>query len=234
MNEILTTGFEALGLPLPPDGTAGYRAYYELLDETNRVMNLTAITGETDTARLHFLDCAALLNIVDFRNRNVVDVGTGAGFPGIPLKIGEPSIRLTLLDSQAKRIRFLEEVIQNLALTDTQTLLCRAEEAPGHLRETFEIATARAVTRLDALAELCLPLVKVGGIFVAMKGPEPEAEIQIASRAIQVLGGRVRETAEYRIPGTTVTHTAVVIEKIAPTSSRFPRRWAKIQKEPIQ
>ena len=180
MEEILTSGFAQLDLPLPDGAAERFQAYYELLNERNKVMNLTAITGEAETARLHFLDCAALLKAADFAGKQVIDVGTGAGFPGVPLKIAEPSIRLTLLDSQAKRIRFLDEVIAVLGLTDTETVLSRAEEAPARFREHFDIACARAVTRLDALAELCLPLVRVGGVFVAMKGPAAEEELREA------------------------------------------------------
>ena len=234
MEEILTSGFAQLGLPLPDGAAERFRAYYELLNERNKVMNLTAITGEAETARLHFLDCAALLKAADFAGKQVIDVGTGAGFPGVPLKIAEPSIRLTLLDSQAKRIRFLDEVIAALGLTDTETVLSRAEEAPARFREHFDIACARAVTRLDALAELCLPLVRVGGVFVAMKGSAAEEELQEAEAAIRVLGGSVRELVSCPVPGTDVTHRAIVIEKTARTPDMYPRRWAKIQKTPIR
>ena len=234
MEEILTSGFAQLDLPLPDGAAERFQAYYELLNERNKVMNLTAITGEAETARPHFLDCAALLKAADFAGKQVIDVGTGAGFPGVPLKIAEPSIRLTLLDSQAKRIRFLDEVIAVLGLTDTETVLSRAEEAPARFREHFDIACARAVTRLDALAELCLPLVRMGGVFVAMKGPAAEEELREAETAIRVLGGSVRELVSCPVPGTDVTHRAIVIEKTARTPDMYPRRWAKIQKTPIR
>ena len=234
MEEILTSGFAQLDLPLPDGAAERFQAYYELLNERNKVMNLTAITGEAETARPHFLDRAALLKAADFAGKQVIDVGTGAGFPGVPLKIAEPSIRLTLLDSQAKRIRFLDEVIAVLGLTDTETVLSRAEEAPARFREHFDIACARAVTRLDALAELCLPLVRMGGVFVAMKGPAAEEELREAETAIRVLGGSVRELVSCPVPGTDVTHRAIVIEKTARTPDMYPRRWAKIQKTPIR
>ena len=234
MEEILTAGFPELGLTIPPEGLAQYRAYYTMLEETNRVMNLTAITGEEESARLHFLDCAALLTAEDLSGRTVIDVGTGAGFPGIPLKIACPTLRLTLLDSLAKRVHFLEQVVDRLGLTDTELVLSRAEEAPGRLREQFDAATARAVTRLDALAELCLPLVRQGGVFLAMKGPDPQTEIREAEKAIRVLGGTVERVVPYTSPGTDVTHTVVVIRKTGITPKQYPRRWAKIQKEPIR
>ena len=234
MEEILRSGFAALGLPLTKEALAGYRGYYTALEDRNRVMNLTAITGEAETARLHFLDCAALLTAAEFRDRSVIDVGTGAGFPGLALKIAEPSIRLTLLDSLGKRVQFLEETAADLGLTGVETVLSRAEEAPERLREAFDIATARAVTRLDLLAELCLPFVRVGGLFAAMKGPDPERELEEAQKAVHTLGGAVRDVVRYTIPGTEVTHSAVLIEKTAPTPEKYHRRWAKMQKDPIR
>lgn len=234
MEEILKTGFAALSLTLADTAAERFRRYYQALEAGNRVMNLTAITGEEETARLHFLDCAALLTAADFSGKSVIDVGTGAGFPGLVLKIAEPGIRLTLLDSLGKRVRFLEESAAALGLDSVETVLSRAEEAPGDLRETFDIAAARAVTRLDLLSELCLPFVKVGGLFLAMKGPEPEEELEEAQMAIRTLGGTVRDVVRYTIPGTDVTHSIVAIEKTMPAPEKYPRRWAKMQKEPIR
>ena len=223
-----------LNIPLTEAQLSQFEVFGNALLEKNKVMNLTAITEPEAVAKLHFADCLTLLSAVDFRGKSVIDVGCGAGFPGVPLKIAEPSIRLTLLDSQAKRIRFLDEVIAVLGLTDTETVLSRAEEAPARFREHFDIACARAVTRLDALAELCLPLVRVGGVFVAMKGPAAEEELREAETAIRVLGGSVRELVSCPVPGTDVTHRAIVIEKTARTPALYPRRWAKIQKTPIR
>lgn len=234
MEKILKAGLAELGIEPPAGAIENYRKYYEYLEERNKVMNLTAITGEKDVAQLHFLDCAALLGASDFRGKQVIDVGTGAGFPGVVLKIAEPSIRLTLLDSQVKRINFLGEVIERLGLEETEAVLSRAEEAPKEFRGQFDIACARAVTRLAALAELCLPLVKVGGLFVAMKGPEPKEEVMEAERAIEVLGGRMVKAWHYTIPGTEVVHSAVIVEKVKETPKQYPRRWAKIQKDPIR
>lgn len=234
MEEILKAGFPIMGLSLTEEALARFCRYFTYLDAQNQVMNLTAIVGEEETARLHFLDCAALLRVADFRGKSVIDVGTGAGFPGLPLKIAEPTISLTLLDSQGKRISFLEESVRLLGLEHVKTVLCRAEEAPKELRESFDIATARAVTRLELLSELCLPFVKVGGLFLAMKGPAPETELEQAETAIRTLGGVVRDAVRYTVPGTDVCHSAVVIEKIAPTPEKYPRRWAKMQKEAIR
>ena len=156
---------EILRQSLPLDETAlrRFRRYYELLTEWNAVMNLTAISGEEDTARLHFLDCAALAELVDLSGKRVIDVGTGAGFPGMVLKILRPETELTLLDSLDKRLRFLSTVCGELGFADVQCLHARAEEAPPELRQSFDVACSRAVARLNLLAELCLPFVKVRG-----------------------------------------------------------------------
>lgn len=234
MEEILESGMPELGVPLHPEALGKFRKFYEYMVEKNKVMNLTGITEESESARLHFLDCVALLGATDFAGKTVIDVGTGAGFPGIPLKIAEPTMDITLLDSLAKRLVFLDEVIDLLQLDHIRTIHARAEEAPAEFREHFDIATARAVTRLDALAELCLPFVKQGGVFVAMKGPAADEELSEATKAIKVLGGQVEKVYPYTIPGTDVTHTAVVIRKVASTPKQYPRSWAKIKKAPIR
>ena len=233
MRTILTEGLAALGLPASEQALKRFETYYRLLDERGSVMNLTAIRGEADTARLHFLDCAALLTLHDLKDRSVIDVGTGAGFPGLPLKILEPSIRLTLLDSLDKRVRFLQEVCGETGLEDVTCLHARAEEQP-ELRETFDVAVSRAVARLDVLCELCLPFVKVGGAFLAMKARGAAEELDEAMRAIEVLGGGKAELLPYAIPGTDAEHCVVRIEKRKPTPAKYPRRWAKIQKEKIR
>lgn len=228
---ILREGLTALSLP-----TAGIPAllrYGELLAEKNRVMNLTAITDPDEVARLHFLDSAALLALADFRERTVVDVGTGAGFPGLPLRILEPSIRLTLLDAQRKRVGFLREVCEDLGLEDVSCLHGRAEEFAAEGREGFDIAVSRAVAALPVLAELCLPLVKVGGAFLAMKSVDCGEELNAAGRAVSLLGGRLEKPLDYGISGTNIRHRLVIITKISETPKKYPRTFAKIRKNPL-
>ena len=233
LEDILCDGFAGLGLPLDAQALARYRRYYERLSEQNKVMNLTAIDGEADTAQLHFLDSAALLTFADFSGKSLIDVGSGAGFPGVALKIACPSLELTLLDSLDKRVRFLRDLTEELGLSDVRCLHARAEEAPPELRERFDFAASRAVARLNLLCELCLPFVKVGGLFLAMKGPGAAEEAAEAEGAITKLGGQLLRIAEYPIPGTDTRHSLVLIEKQRPTPRQYPRRWAQIKKAPL-
>lgn len=231
MEALLRKGLAELGLD--DGGTPSLLRYGELLLEKNKVMNLTAITEPQDVAALHFLDSAALLTLADFRGKSVVDVGTGAGFPGMPMKILEPSIHMTLLDSLGKRITFLQEVCEDLGLTDVQCVHARAEEFAAEHRQGFDFAVSRAVANLSVLCELCLPLVKVGGTFLSMKSVESDGELEQAEKAIRLLGGQVERTADYRIPGTEVTHRVIFIKKVAETPKKYPRPFAKIKKNPL-
>ena len=231
MEALLKQGLAELGLD--SSGIPSLLRYGELLLEKNKVMNLTAITEPADVASLHFLDSAALLTLADLKGKTVVDVGTGAGFPGMPLKILEPSIHMTLLDSLGKRITFLQEVCDDLGLTDVQCVHARAEEFAAEHRQSFDFAVSRAVANLSVLCELCLPLVKPGGYFLSMKSVESGQELEAAKKAIQILGGRVERTADYQIPGTDVTHRVIFIKKIAETPKKYPRPFAKIKKNPL-
>lgn len=231
METHLRKGLAELGLG--DDAAPSLLRFGELLLEKNKVMNLTAITDPEDVASLHFLDSAALLTLADLKDKTVVDVGTGAGFPGMPMKILEPSIQLTLLDSLGKRITFLQEVCDNLGLTDVQCVHARAEEFAAEHRQSFDFAVSRAVANLSVLSELCLPLVKPGGYFLSMKSVESGQELEAAKKAIQILGGRVERTADYQIPGTDVTHRVIFIKKIAETPKKYPRPFAKIKKNPL-
>ncbi|WP_455580950.1 16S rRNA (guanine(527)-N(7))-methyltransferase RsmG [Dysosmobacter sp.] len=231
MDGLLRQGLEALSLPTA--GISSLLRFADMLSEKNKVMNLTAITEPSEIATLHFLDSACLLAEVDFRSKRVVDVGTGAGFPGLPLRILEPSIQLTLLDSLNKRIAFLKEVCAALALEDVACVHGRAEEFAAGQREQFDIAVSRAVASLPLLAELCLPLVRPGGWFLAMKSVDSDQEIAAASRAIETLGGQLSAARDYTIPLTDVRHRLVIIKKVAQTPKKYPRAFAKIKKNPL-
>ena len=207
--------------------------FAQLLLEKNKVMNLTAITEPHDVATLHLLDCAAVLTMADLSGKTVVDVGTGAGFPGMPLQILQPEAKCTLLDSLGKRINFLQEVCHQLKLPHTRCIHARAEEFARDHREQFDFATSRAVAALNVLCELSLPMVKVGGAFLAMKALDSDEEIRQAKSAIAQLGGSMEAVREYTIPGTDITRRLVIIRKVKPTPSAFPRAFAKIKKSPL-
>lgn len=237
MQARIASGLTALGLT-PPDGAAARLAEYgRLLLEQNQVMNLTAITEPDQVADLHFLDSAALLTLgEDLRGKRLIDVGTGAGFPGLPLRILEPSLQLTLLDSLGKRVNWLASVCNTLGLEGVECLPRPGGGAgPGGTgyRDGFDYAVSRAVASLELLCELCLPYLKVGGRFLAMKGVDSGEEINHAARCISILGGRLLPSVDYVIPGANVRHRVVLVEKCTPTPNGYPRRWAKIQKAPL-
>ena len=232
METLLRQGLTALGLPA--DAAPALARYGALLIETNKVMNLTAITDPADVAALHFLDSAALLTLEDFRDKSVADVGTGAGFPGLPLKVLEPTLQLTLLDALQKRITFLETVCRELGLTGVECVHGRAEAFAADRRETFDIVTSRAVANLQILAELCLPLVKVGGRFLAMKAVDSDAELEAARRGHRD-PGRARGSGpglrHSRHPGAASADQRGKSEKKTP--EKYPRTFAKIKKNPL-
>ncbi len=230
MRDALLAGLPALGLTLTEQQTDRLCQFGALLLEKNQVMNLTAITEPQAVAQLHFLDSMAVLKAADCRGKTVIDVGCGAGFPGVPMAIAEPSLRLTLLDSLQKRINWLREVLPQVGV-DAQCVAARAEEYAAERREQFDVAASRAVARLNVLCELCLPFVKTGGCFLALKGAMTQEEVEEARRAIAVLGGQVEQIFEY--PAGSALHRIVVIRKIRPTPRQYPRKFAKIKQSPL-
>ncbi len=232
MKQALASGLPQLERKLTDAQLDTFCAFGSALVEKNQVMNLTAITEPEQVARLHFLDCIALLGAANFYGKSVIDVGCGAGFPGVPLKIAEPSIQLTLLDSLKKRMDWLSATLPDLGI-EAQCVAARAEEYALEHREAYDIAVSRAVARLTMLAELCLPLVRVGGHFVAMKSADSDEELSQAARAIATLGGKVTRIWDYAVPGTDAVHRAVVITKVKATPKPYPRRFAKIKQQPL-
>lgn len=229
MRETLTNGLPMLGVST--EIIPALEEFSNRLVQKNEVMNLTAITQPQEVATLHLLDSLSLIPLAPLRGKKIIDVGTGAGFPGLPLKIALPESKVTLLDSLNKRVEFLRESCDALKLQGVSCVHARAEEY-GH-RETFDYAVSRAVASLPVLCELCLPFVKVGGEFLAMKSSHTEEEIQAAKPAIALLGGKITEVIDYTIPTTEITHRVVRIEKIAPTAKKYPRCFAQIKKQPL-
>lgn len=234
LDTIILKGAKCLGISLPIGAVKAFYEYYNLLEEKGKNVNLTAISGVAEVANLHFLDSICLLDVAKFTNASVIDVGSGAGFPGIPLKIADPTIKLTLLDSSGKRINFLEEVCDTLGI-DAKCVHERAENyaKESNIRESWDIAVSRAVAKLNTLAELCLPFVRIGGAFVAMKSINAEHELLEAMNAIEVLGGRFVEKIDYTIPNSEIMHSAVIIQKIDKTPDKYPRRFSRIQMAPL-
>ena len=221
------------GITLEPDVLQKLDVYAELLVDWNQRMNLTAITEPQEIVIKHFLDSLLLTAVTEIpQNGSLVDVGTGAGFPGVPVKILRPDLELTLLDSLNKRLIFLEALCDQLGIS-AQRVHARAEEAGrGALRERFDLATARAVAPLSQLCEYCLPLVRVGGRFVALKGPDVEQEARQSEKAIALLGGKLLEIRRLELPDGS-SRSFVMIEKISQTPPKYPRQSAKIAKQPL-
>ena len=230
---------ETLGrLSIKADETVSSRflMFYDMLCERNRVMNLTAITEYPDVLEKHFLDSLSLVKVLDVSGKSVIDLGTGAGFPGIPLKIVFPDTEMLLADSLKKRILFLDEVIEKCSLQKIRTVHGRAEDLGkkgSQLREEFEVCVSRAVANLSSLSEYCLPFVHVGGCFVAYKSGDCETEINRAAKAIRILGGEVENTCSFMLPGTDLKRTLVVIRKNSPTPLKYPRKAGLPGKQPL-
>ena len=230
----LTSLFDDAKITYTDSQIGQFETYAKTLVEWNEKMNLTAITDPTGIAQKHFLDSALLLQKISVKTGALlIDVGTGAGFPSVPCTILRPDIRLTLLDSLNKRITFLTELSKELGIA-SKCIHVRAEEGgrQPELREKFDVATARAVAHMRELSEYCLPFVKVGGIFAALKGPDLEQELNEAKNAIKQLGGKIERVEEYTLPDGD-RRTLVVIKKFSQTPTKYPRPSAKIKKQPL-
>ena len=230
MKKTLLAGLPALNLTLPEDRTDRLVAFGEAVIRQNEVMNLTAITEPTQVARLHLLDSLSLLTLADLSGKRMIDVGCGAGFPGVPVKIACPDVKLTLLDSLGKRMNWLSEILPTLSV-DAQCVTARAEEFVTDCRESYDIATSRAVARLNILLELTAPYVKIGGKVLAMKGSAGREELAEAKNAIKKLGLALETVAEF--PVDDGVHTVLVFKKVSPTPPQYPRRYAKIKQSPL-
>lgn len=230
MLDTLVEGLPALGLDLDRATCERLCAFGQAVVEQNRVMNLTAITQPDQVAKLHLLDSLTVLRAADLAGKSLIDVGCGAGFPGVPVKIGCPQVELTLLDSLGKRMAWLEQTLPRLGV-EAECVTARAEEFAAQGRERYDAATSRAVARLDILLELTAPFVKVGGRVLAMKGAAAREELAQAQNAIRKLGLELEAVRDFPIDGT--AHAVIVLKKIRPTPPQYPRRYAKIKQSPL-
>ena len=230
MKETLVAGLSAMALPLDDARCDTLCAFGAAVVKQNEVMNLTAITEDAAVAKLHLLDSVSLLKCIDLAGKTLIDVGCGAGFPGVPVKIACPEVELTLLDSLGKRVKWLETILPTLGV-QAACITARAEEAAASRREQFDVASSRAVARLNVLLELTAPFVKVGGAVLAMKGSAAMEELEEAESAISKLGLKLENVHHFPVDG--ADHAVIVLRKIAPTPARYPRQYAKIKKAPL-
>lgn len=240
MNNYDTTQFindlEKLNVHLSENQIKQFLIYYEMLVERNQFVNLTAITEYDDVMKKHFVDSISLIQAYDVtKHVSVIDVGTGAGFPGLALKIAYPNMKVTLLDSLNKRIQFLNDVIAALDLKDIETIHGRAEDfaKPGMLREKFDLCVSRAVANLSTLSEYCLPFVKKNGCFISYKSEKISEEIAEAEKAITILGGKVEKQVEFMLPDSDIYRNLLVIGKVKPTPEKYPRKAGLPSKDPL-
>lgn len=229
-------GLSDLGIELTEKQIDQFLTYYEMLVEKNKVMNLTAITEFDEVIEKHFLDSLSLIKVKDLHNRtNVLDLGTGAGFPGIPLKIAFPELNITLMDSLNKRILFLQDVINELGLTDIEAVHGRAEEAARNkkYREKYDLCVSRAVANISTLSEYCLPFVKVGGQFISYKSGNIDEELDSAKKGIKILGGTITDVHKFDLGENKQGRSFVIIDKNQPTPKTYPRKAGTPSKNPL-
>ena len=237
MEHLLEEKLEKLGIQINEIQRKQFDDFYQLLVEWNKVMNLTGITEYGEVVEKHFVDSLSLVEVLDLENVNhVIDVGTGAGFPGIPLKIAFPHLRITLLDSLNKRIKFLDTVIKELGLKYIHTNHGRAEDyaRQAEYREKYDLCVSRAVANLATLSEYCLPYIRVGGIFISYKSGNIDKEISESGKAVRILGGELEDIYRFQLPGTDIGRSFVKINKIKSTGKKFPRKAGLPSKEPLK
>ena len=230
MKQALIAGLPELGLSLDDKAIDTLCAFGEAVIRQNEVMNLTAITEPEAVAKLHLLDSLTLLTMADLKGKSIIDVGCGAGFPGVPAAIACPEARVTLLDSLGKRMKWLEECLPQLNIR-ARCITARAEEAVGAHREKFDFATSRAVARLNILLELTAPYVRVGGAVLALKGSAAREELEESKNAMKKLGLRLESIRDFTIDG--AAHSVILLRKVSATPAQYPRRYAKIKQSPL-
>lgn len=236
MSQIFKNKLKELGIILRDEQKHQFDLFYELLVEWNKVMNLTGITEYEEVNEKHFVDSLSITKAIDMNSLdNLIDIGTGAGFPGIPLKIAFPHLKVVLLDSLKKRIKFLNTVIEELRLTDIETIHGRAEDfaKQEEYREQFQLCVSRAVANLSTLSEYCMPYIHAGGMFIPYKSGEIEEEVNGAKKAVHVLGGKIEDVVKFQLPGTEIGRSFVKIKKYQNTPKKYPRKAGLPAKEPI-
>ena len=233
--DLFEDGLQALKIELSDHQKQQFIRYYELLISWNKVMNLTAITDFSEVILKHFIDSLSIVKIISPNGKKIIDVGTGAGFPGIPIKIAFPETQIVLLDSLNKRIKFLNEIIQLLELKNIEAIHGRAEDYGKNIeyREKFDLCVSRAVANLSSLSEYCIPFVRLNGSFISYKSGKASEEIDAAQHAIKTLGGKIRATTDFLLPNTDMDRTLVSIQKIKSTPKKYPRAAGKPSKEPL-
>ena len=237
--KLMNKGLEEISLTLSEKQKEQFFQYYEMLIEWNKVMNLTAITELDEVVTKHFMDSLLLVKVIaDIQEKpyKCIDVGTGAGFPGIPLKIAYPHLKVTLLDSLQKRIKFLNEVVTQLGLKDVETIHGRAEDfaKPSMKRESYDVCVSRAVANLSSLSEYCLPYVNQNGYFIPYKSGKVDEELLESKKAVFVLGGKIEEEVKFELPDSDISRSLIKIKKIAATPKKYPRKSGLATKEPIK
>lgn len=235
--ELLKSSAASIGVELNDKQITQFIRYYEILVEWNSFMNLTGITEYEEVVQKHFVDSLALCKAVDVNEaETLIDIGTGAGFPGIPLKIAYPHLKVTLLDSLQKRIKFLNEVVMQLELQDVETIHGRAEDfaKPSMKRESYDLCVSRAVANLASLSEYCLPYVKLGGYFVPYKSGKIDEELEESKKAVYLLGGKIEEEVKFSLPDSDISRSLIKIKKTSATPKKYPRKSGLATKEPIK